>query len=88
MITEEKLDELRNQLENWSDDFSRVIRFGNSDEAMQFINAVEALWRVARAAKEIDDILEVPTDLGFMSSQILHKQINEFRYSLKALEEK
>ena len=84
MISEKRLAELRDHFK-LSNSFGKTKRFGYQGlDLTEIFDTIEALLKVARAANNIEDMLEVPTGLGASASETCQKAINTFR---KALEE-
>lgn len=81
MITPERVEELRTIYNATKDAPESRIDL----DAWEVIETLSALWAVAKAGSEIEDILEVPKFLGDHSSQVCQKAIDNFREKLTAL---
>lgn len=82
LIDEKKLAELKKHWDGFP--FKLNGNITNSD-IVEMLDTLEALWKVARAGSNIEDILEVPTRLGDHSQEVMAKAIDDFRDALAAL---
>ena len=85
MITEEKLAELRKWNQGHRENDTWMSH--SPDKMDEMLDTLSALWRVAREASNIEDMVEVPDNLGASATVTCEVAIRKFRESLAALHE-